>query len=209
MRPIHIRRSALGALFAAILFAPAAGASVSSDTNAIVKDYGGNHSITACRFTIAQLQNAYSTLGPDVDTYSPGLRVAIRRELKRWTDGDCKGKAKTADLRIVKVASKGGAGKESVTIENYGAKTVNLRRYVLRDASKHAIRFGKTTLKAGRSLKVVTGCRSGHKSALRKGSTYYGCRKTEFWDDAGDVVQLVNASGTLLSQKQYGTPPAA
>ena len=98
--------------------------------------------------------------------------------------------------------------KESVTLKNFGSKAVSLRRYALRDAAGHVIRFKKTTLKAGRSLVVVTGCRKGSRTALRKGLRYYGCRKTQFWDDAGDVVELVNAKGTLQSRKRYGVAPA-
>jgi hypothetical protein len=43
---------------------------------------------------------------------------------------------------------------------------------------------------------------------LRKGSRYYACRTRQFWDDAGDVVELVSPKGALVSQKRYGTPPA-
>ena len=39
--------------------------------------------------------------------------------------------------------------------------------------------------------------------AVRRGSRYYACRKTQFWDDAGDVVELLAPGGGLLSQKRY------
>ena len=43
---------------------------------------------------------------------------------------------------------------------------------------------------------------------MRKGSRYYGCRKTQFWDDAGDTVTLLSNKGKLVSSKGYGTPPS-
>ena len=103
---------------------------------------------------------------------------------------------------------RGGVKKESVTLRNYGSKTISLKGFILRDAADHAIKFKKTTIKSKRSVVVVTGCRKGSKKAIRKGTRYYACRSKEFWDDAGDVVELVNAKGGLLSRKAYGTPPA-
>src|SRR5205823_185820 len=112
--------------------------------------------------------------GPDANAYVPGLGVEISREIKRWKDGDCSAKrvaaALGANVRIVNVAPKGTARKESVTLRNYGSKTVNLRGWVLRDAGDHAIKFRKTTIKSKRSLVVVTGCRKGSPKAVRKGS---------------------------------------
>lgn len=201
-------RCALAALLAAIVLVPVAGASPASDSAAVLKDYGHDRKITKCRFARSQLENARDQITPDVDTYAPGFRTAVNREIKRWKDGGCKKERGAVDVRIVKIHAAGGVRAESVTLRNYGSKSVNLRRYVLRDASDHTIRFRATALKKGRQLRVVTGCRSGHRSASRKGSSYYACRTKEFWDDAGDVVELDGASGGLLSRKKYGTPPA-
>jgi hypothetical protein len=199
----------LGALLVVVMLVPAAGASPEADNTAIVKDFARDRMITPCLFSQGQLENARSLLTVDADAYTPGLRDALNREVKRWRDGDCKGKLPAGvDVRIVKVRAKGGPAKESVTLKNFGRKTVNLRRYVLRDAADHAIRFKKTTIKPRRSLVVVTGCRRGHKAAVRKGTRYYACRKTQFWDDAGDLVELVNPKGALVSKKRYGTLPA-
>jgi hypothetical protein len=205
-------RCALGALLVGAVVVPGVGASPASDFNAVIKDFTSDQKITPCLFTQAQLESARSQLGADVNAYSPGLSAAISREIQRWKDGGCTAKrvvaAQGADVRIVKVKAKGPARTESVTLRNYSRKTVNLRGYVLRDAGDHAIKFKKTTLKAKRSLVVVTGCRKGSKKAVRKGTRYYACRTKEVWDDAGDVVQLVSPKGGLLSQKSYGTPPA-
>ena len=201
---------ALVALAVGVVVAPGAGASPASDFAAVIKDYTSDQKLTPCLFSQAQLESARAQLGPDANAYAPGLSAAIGREIQRWKDGDALGRAaaKGADIRIVKISAKGGARKESVTLRNYGSKAVSLKGFVLRDAGDHLIKFKKTTLKAKRSLVVVTGCRKGSKKALRKGTRYYACRSKEFWDDAGDIVQLVNAKGGLLSQKSYGTPPA-
>jgi hypothetical protein len=37
-----------------------------------------------------------------------------------------------------------------------------------------------------------------------RGARYYACRKTEIWDDAADVVDLLSRGGGLLAQKTYG-----
>jgi hypothetical protein len=209
----NVIRCAFAALLVGVVVAPGVTASPASDFAAIIKDYTSDQKVTPCLFTQAQLEAARAQLGADANAYSPGLSAAIGREIQRWKDGGCTVKrvaaARGADLRIVKVKAKGGARTESVTLRNYGSRAVKLRNYVLRDAGDHAIKFKKTTLKAKRSLVVVTGCRKGSKKAVRKGTRYYACRSTEFWDDAGDVVELVNPKGGLLSTKTYGTPPAA
>jgi hypothetical protein len=208
----NVIRCALAALLVGVVVAPGVGASPASDFSAVVKDYTGDQKITPCLFSQAQLESARTQIGPDANAYAPGLSAAIGREIQRWKDGGCKAAravaARGGDLRIVKVRATGGASKESVTLRNYGRKSVNLRGFVLRDASDHLLKFKKTTLKSKRSLVVVTGCRKGVKKAVRKGTRYYACRSTEFWDDAGDVVELVSPKGGLLSQKKYGTPPA-
>jgi len=205
-------RCALGALLVGAVVVPGVGASPQSDFNAVIKDYTSDRNVTPCLFSQAQLESARSQLGVDANAYSPGLGAAISREIKRFKDGGCTAKrvaaARGGDVRIVKIKSKGAARSETVTLRNYSKKTVNLRGYVLRDAADHAIKFKKTTLKSKRSLVVVTGCRKGTKKAVRKGTRYYACRSTEFWDDAGDIVELVSPKGGLLSRKSYGTPPA-
>ncbi len=202
-------RSAFAALLLAAVLAPAAGASPASDAAAVLRDLGSDGDIAPCRFTLGQLENARNQLGADINTYAPAVKAEINREITRWKDGGCKGKAGAAvDVRIVKVQFKGGATKESVTLKNFGSKSVNLRRYVLSDYAKHKIRFKKTTIKAGRTLKVVTGCRRGSKRAVRKGSTYYACRTKQFWENSGDVARLFTPGGTIVSVKAYGKVPA-
>ena len=200
---------ALAALIvAAAALAPGAAASPTADLSAIIRDHGSDETITPCRFTKNQLTAARTQISGDIDLYAKGIRPAINRELRRWSDGKCKGKRDGAKLQIRKIRATGPAEKEYVTIRNLAGKTVNLRNYALRDSTDHLVRLRSTKLKRGASLKVITGCRSGHREAVRRGSSYYACRSVEVWDDAGDLVELLGPGGGLLSRKQYGTPPA-
>lgn len=195
-------------LVAAAGLAPTAAASPTADLASIIRDHGSDEKLTPCRFTKNQLTSARSQISGDIDAYAKGIRPAINRELRRWRDGKCRGRRGGAKLRISKVRGTGPADREYVTIRNLAGKTVNLRNYALRDSTDHLVRLRSTKLKRGARLKVVTGCRSGHRKAVRRGATYYACRSVEVWDDAGDVVELLGPGGGLLSRKQYGTPPA-
>jgi hypothetical protein len=198
----------LAALLVAAVLAPTAAASPAADLAAMIRDNARHNKLTPCRFTKNQLTHARAQISADIDAYGKGIRTAINRELKRWSDGKCKGKRDGAKLQIVTVRATGDAGKESITIRNLAGKTVNLRNYALRDSADHLLKFRSTKLKRGAKLKVITGCRSGHTGAVRHGSSYYACRSVEVWDDAGDLVELLGPGGGLLSRKQYGTPPA-
>jgi len=197
-------------LLATAVLAPSASATPAADLTAMIRDHVRDDKLTPCRFTKNQLNGARTQISADIDTYGKGIRTAINRELKRWRDGRCKGKRGGAKLQISKVRGAGAAGKEYVTIRNLAGKTVNLRNYALRDSTDHVLKFRSTKLKRGAKLKVITGCRSGHRTAIRRGSSYYACRSVEVWDDAGDLVELLGPGGGLLSRKQYGTiaPPA-
>jgi hypothetical protein len=198
----RLQLAVVAALAATVLVPAAAGGSPAADLASISKDYSRDQRITPCRFTKKQLEGARNQIGEDVAAYAAGLNVAITREIKRWRTRGCAGRRRVV-LRIVAVRPAGDAGAESVTIRNVGSKTVRLRGYALRDADDHTLKLGATKLKKGRKLQVVTGCRSGQKRAVRRGSRYYACRTTAFWDDAGDVVQLLGPGGGLLSQKRY------
>jgi hypothetical protein len=200
---------ALAALLVAAVLAPAAAASPAADLSAMIRDHARDNTLTPCRFTKNQLNGARTQISADIDTYGKGIRAAINRELKRWSDGGCKGRRGGAKLQITKVRASGAAAKEYVTIRNLAGKTVDLRDYALRDSADHVLRLRSTKLKRGARLKVITGCRSGHRSAFRRGSSYYACRSVEVWDDAGDLVELLGPGGGLLSRKQYGTVPPA
>ncbi|MCA1683158.1 MAG: hypothetical protein LC685_04115, partial [Actinobacteria bacterium] len=76
----------------------------------------------------------------------------------------------------------------------------------LRDRSGNRLRLpavGK--LKSRRSLLVVTGCARGHRKPVRLGARLYACRSRGIWDDRGDVVKVVDALGTVVAQRGYGS----
>jgi hypothetical protein len=197
-------RLALAALLVGAVLAPAALASPAADLSAMIRDHARDNKLTPCRFTKNQLNQARTQITADIDAYGKGIRSAINR----WSDGACKGKRDGAKLQISTVRGAGAAGKEYVTIRNLAGKTVSLRNYALRDSADHVLKLRSTKLKRGARLKVITGCRSGHRSAFRRGSSYYACRSLEVWDDAGDLVELLGPGGGLLSRRSYGTPPA-
>ena len=197
-------KPAVIAIVLAAVLAPSAFGSPTADLNSVARDYSRDEKITPCRFTKGQLESARSQISEDIETYAKGIRAAITREIKRWRDGRCKGKGAAANkLRIVKVKGTGGPAKEYVTIKNTGKKAVSLGGFALRDAGDHTLKFRSMKLKAGRSLKVITGCRQGQKGPVRRGSSYYVCRKNEVWDDAGDTVELLGKGGGLLATKTY------
>jgi hypothetical protein len=191
----------LPTVLVAAALAPGASASPSADLASVVQDYSRDQKITPCRFTQGQLESARRQISEDIEIYAKGVRAAIVRETRRWKTGGCARKAAT--LRIVRIQPKGEAASESVTIKNVGRRAVNLRGYALRDSTDHTLKLRSTKLKAGRTLRVVTGCRKGSSSAVRRGSRYYACRTKQVWDDAGDVVELLGPGGGLLSRKRY------
>jgi hypothetical protein len=184
--------------------APAAAGSPAGDLKSVLQDYSPDDRITACRFTQRQLEAVRGQISADVETYAKGLRPALNREIKRWKNGGCKGKGPgRTKLRIVAIKPAGGPGKESVTIKNTGRKAISLGGFALRDADDHTLKLRATKLAAGRRLQVITGCRKGQTSAVRRGSRYYACRTNEVWDDASDTVELLGRGGGLVAKKTY------
>lgn len=199
-----LRQITAAALLLAVALVPSAAASPNADLDAVVRDYTRHDRITPCRFTQTQLKGIRDLASSeDIETYARGFSAALRSALKRWSDGDCRGKRDGARLAISVVQAKGAAGAESITIRNLGRKAADLRGYALRDRGDHTLKFRSTTLKAGARLRVVTGCRSGHRGAVRRASSYYMCRSKQVWDDAGDLVELLGPGGGLLSRKEY------
>lgn len=195
-------------LVAAAVLAPTAAASPAADLAAMIRDHVRDDKLTPCRFTKNQLNGARTQISDDIDVYGKGIRTALNGELRRWREGKCRGKRGGARLQIRKVRGTGAAGQEYVKIRNLAGKTVNLRNYALRDSADHVIKFRSTKLKRGATLKVITGCRKGHRKPVRRGSSYHACRTVEVWDDAGDLVELLGPGGGLLSRKQYGELPS-
>lgn len=115
------------------------------------------------------------------------------------------GSRRGTTLRIVGLRARGKARREWVTIENVSRQAVPLRGHSLRDRSGRRIRFGqRLRLRPDVRLRVVTGCLAGRRGAFRRRTRFYACRKRELWNDAGDVVRLLDPSGRLISRRAYG-----
>jgi len=210
------------ALVAATLLAlcagsSSAGAAPADDLRAVLRDWQPDHDITDCRFTRAQLVNARDVAAtlPDFDSYAPGFRDEVRREIARYDGGGCRGVARSPSgarkrsrlrsIRIVAIKPKGGT-LESVTIRNAGRGAVSLKGATLRDRGGNRLRLPAVgTLTGRRALLVVTGCARGRKRPVRLGARLFACRSRGIWDDRGDVVKVVDSRGTVVAQRGYGS----
>jgi hypothetical protein len=198
-----------------VLAAPAAQAAPADDYQAVAADFRGDGDISDCRFTRQQLINAGTVAAgvPDFDTYAPGFRAEVAREVRRHDSGACRGIAggpagransPLRSVRITAIRPRQGL-RESVTIRNNGSSSVNLGRATLRDRRGNRVRIPRgTRLGARRSLRVITGCLRGGKRAVRRGSRLYACRRSRVWDDTGDVVKVVDTRGRVVAQRGYG-----
>jgi len=188
--------------------APALAATPEEDAQAVFADYQGDNDVTACRFSRAQLVNALTVAEQNnIDSYEPGFRPEVRKEIARHDTGGCGGVAgvnAAASLKIVRVRPGRGL-RESVTVKNRGTRTVKLRGVTLRDRGGSRVRLGRGRLAAGKSLRVFSGCAKGRNRFVRRRSRAFACRRRTVWNNGGDVVRLVGADGTLLSRAGYGS----
>ena len=170
-------------------------------------DYKGDNDVTPCQFSRAQLVNALRVAEQNnMDSYEPGFRDEVRREIARDDAGGCSGVANqkaASRLKIVRIRPRRGL-KESATVKNLGTRTVKLRGVTLRDRSGSRVTLGRARLAPGKSLRVFSGCAKGRKKLVRIKSRLFACRKRTIWNNGGDVVRLVSADGTLLSRAGYG-----
>ena len=190
-------------------------AAPADDYRAVFRDWQPDGDVTACRFSRAQLVNARNVAATvtDFDSYAPGFREEVGRELARHHARGCTGVARPGarrnrsplrSLRIVAIRPKGGAG-ESITIRNGGRRAVNLKGATLRDRAGNRLRLSAAgRLGARRSLRVVTRCARARRKPARLGSRLQACGSRRLWDDRGDVVKVVDARGTVVAQRGYG-----
>ena len=202
--------SALAAAGAAPAFAAPA-----DDYRAVFRDWQPDGDVAACRFSRAQLVNARNVAATvtDFDSYAPGFREEVGRELARHDSRGCTGVAQPGArrnrselrlLRIVAIKPKGGAG-ESITIRNTARRAVSLKGATLRDRAGNRLRLSAAgRLGARRSLRVVTGCARARRKPVRLAGRLYACGPRRLWDDRGDVVKVVDARRTVVSQRGYG-----
>jgi hypothetical protein len=204
-------------LCALVAGASSAAAAPADDLRAVLRDWQPDHDIANCRFTRAQLVNARDVAAAltDFDSYAPGFRDEVLREIARHDAGDCRGvvpspsgarnRSRLRSIRIVAIKPKGGT-LENVTIRNAGPGAVSLKGATLRDRRGNRLRLpavGK--LKGKRSLLVVSGCARGRRKPARLGSRLFACRSRGIWDDRGDVVKVVDSRGTVVAQRGYGS----
>jgi hypothetical protein len=179
-------------------------AAPSDDYRAVARDWQPDGVITPCRFSRTQLVNADRTAAalPGFDSYVPGFRTAVLREIEHRARGACKAKAKPK-LSISAIRARGGL-RESVTILNRGA-AVRLHGYALRDRGGHRIGFPSgTRVRKGGRLRVFSGCAKGRRRALRRGSRLYACKRGTLWNDGGDVVRLLSRGRKLVARRGFG-----
>ncbi|MGI9081787.1 MAG: lamin tail domain-containing protein [Thermoleophilaceae bacterium] len=201
---------AAAAAVAVLLPTSSALATPGTDYRAVFRDWKPDRVITACRFTRTQLVNARKVAATvtDFNSYAPGFRENVRREIARHDAGGCsRARARSAlrNVRITRIRPRGGLG-ESVTIRNTGARAVSLKGATLRDRGGRRLRLGGAGKLAGRrSLRVVTGCARGRRRPARIGSSLFACRSRRLWDDRGDLVKVVDSRGTVVARRGYGT----
>lgn len=108
-------------------------------------------------------------------------------------------------LRIARVARRGGTSREHVRITNPGSARVHLGGATIRNSRGRRARVpGRLVVRPGGTVTVRLGCSRRRVPALR-GATAWACaRGTEFFTDRGDVAQLVDRAGTVVSQRGFG-----
>jgi hypothetical protein len=200
---------------ACLLVGVSAHASPQSDFDGVYADWKTDHVVAQCRWTQAQLENAYNvaTGSPDFQ-YATGFQDNVQAEIKRWKSGGCAGVAPYARRRLsplngvglTKVAGAGTAAKEYVRIANRTKKTVALRKATLRNLRGAKAVFPATfKLKPGQTAVVRVGCAAGKRRASFSGTRVWLCRRAQLFADKGDAARLADAKGVVVSQRGYGT----
>jgi hypothetical protein len=206
-----VKRRLIGLLACSLVAVGAAAASPTDDYTRVRVDWQEDGSITACRFSEAELQNARSVAESSPDFSYTGLVDAIDVEIARWRSGGCSGlspeskRARSAldGLRITAVKPKA----ELVVIFNRTRKPISLtgaRLHNRRGNRRVAFRRG-TKIRGRKHLIVQTGCLKGKRRATVKGGRYYACQRRELWRDRGDVARLSDRKRVVVSQLGYGT----
>lgn len=178
-----------------LLAAPAAMADAVGDYTDVRKDFQGDGTITACKYTSAQLGNARRIALSSPDLSYTGLVDAIEREIAR------KCSATLLGMKIVSVKGKGRAARERIVLRNGSAKTINLRG-TLRNRAGKRLKLSASKVKRGKRVTVSLACRKGKRG--KKGTRQFACAKGNFLKDKGDVVRLFDLKGRVASQYGYG-----
>jgi len=188
---------------------PPEGTNATADFFTVYADWLDDGALTRCGHPKQRLQHTLSEANkvPNFDAHVPGLRNAVRAQLRAINAGRCAAVLPGA-LRIVRIRSRGGPRDplaEYVTIKNVVRGSVALRRLSLRDRSGNRILLPfNGRLGAGRTLRVITGCLEGRPRPTRRGGRFYACKtRAQLWNDAGDVVKIVGTGGAVVAQRGY------
>jgi hypothetical protein len=212
---MHGRVLTLPVLAACLVAGVSAHASPQSDFDGVYGDWKADHLVTPCRWTQAQLENAYkvATGSPDFQ-YATGFQDNVQAEINRWKSGGCAGVAPYAKrrlsplngVRVMELAGRGKAATEYVRIANRAKKSVALRNATLRNLrGARAVFPAKFKLKRGKTAVVRIGCAPGKRRASFSGTRVWLCRRAQLFSDRGDVARLADAKGVVVSQRGYGT----
>ena len=82
---------------------------------------------------------------------------------------------------------------EWVEVANNGTIDENLAGWVIQDQQNHTYTFPDFNLKAGATVKIHSGIGSNSDEDL------YWNRSTSIWNNDGDLVTLIDASGIVIS----------
>src|SRR3954452_17206200 len=130
---MHGRIAPILALIALFLAVPAF-ASQQSDFDDVYGDWRPDLVISPCRWSQAQLENAYAVANSNPDfQYETRFTDDVQKEIGRWKSGGCAGvvpltarqKSPLFGAKIVAVKARGGAGREIVKIHNGTQKTLS------------------------------------------------------------------------------------
>jgi Lamin Tail Domain/Calcineurin-like phosphoesterase len=91
---------------------------------------------------------------------------------------------------------------EWIRLKNTGGKRRSLRSWTIRNAAGHLYKFGRYSLKAGKSVTIHTG--RGTNTATNR---YWG-RRRYVWNNRKDTARLRNERGTLIARCSYNDASA-
>jgi hypothetical protein len=103
--------------------------------------------------------------------------------------------ASTGDVEIVSVQE---SGVERVTIRNKGQSSASIAGWILRDKNDPSQRYtfpAGAQIAAGGTVEVYT----------EPGHDYSFNSRSSIWNNCGDALELLNASGTVVATYAYGT----
>jgi hypothetical protein len=212
---MHARMAAAAVAVAlsAIAALPAS-ATPQSDFNHVYGEWKKQQKITPCRWSRAELENAYrlATSSPDFQ-YETSFVTATQREISRWKSGGCAGikpesvrrKSPLFGLRITKVRGRGKTRNEVVVVRNGAKKTVSLRRASIRNGGRGKAVFPARFKLARRQTAVVhMGCAKGKFRPSFRRRVVWMCLVGEMFRDRGDIPRLADAKGLVVSQRPFG-----